>query len=326
MPPFPGIPYGTAPFWCFPAHELTTYLLFFLCLLHAVRRGKAALAYLFGGLAFGLILEYLEVLGHSYTYGHFWIMLGHAPLDIPFCIGCGWAIILYTCRMFSDALRFPPLAAAALDTLLALNIDLSLDVVAYRLHMWHWYWDGTGLNPLTAQWFGIPYGNFIGWATVVFCYSFFSRLFERKLSHSAHPSVARIVLITFLALVASQVVLFATESPAFKFVAHHLGITSGRELLLIFAVMIALTIHGWARRSRPAQPMPALAKWVPTWFHLFCIASFFALGFFRENKAMTAIACANVLLGLAIHFYPWQHAPISSDNAEPVLPFEAQAT
>jgi|GEM_PF-5825848 len=140
MFPFPGIPYGVAPWWCFPLNEVCMYALMAVCFVHAVKSGKRTVAYLLGGLVFGLILEYLEVLSGSYTYGRFFIMLGRAPVEIPLCIGCGWAIILYSARLFSDAYKLPLLAAAALDTLLALNIDLSMDVVAYRLHMWHWYW------------------------------------------------------------------------------------------------------------------------------------------------------------------------------------------
>src|ERR1700759_3353645 len=178
MPPFPGMPYGPAAPWSFPLFECSMYLLFLICLAHALRQGKQSVSYLFGGLAFGLLLEYIEVITGSYTYGRFMIMFGKAPLDIPLCIGAGWGIIMYTARLFSDRLGLSLWACAALDTLLALNIDLSMDTVAYRLHMWHWNWSGTGLNPLTAQWFGIPYANFVGWQTVVFCYSAFSRLWE----------------------------------------------------------------------------------------------------------------------------------------------------
>lgn len=315
MPPFPGIPYGAAPGWCFPLVELSLYVLLALCVVHAIRSGRrGAVPYLLGGLCFGLILEYLEVLSHSYTYGHFWIMLGRAPFDIPFCIGAGWAIILYTSRLFSDALRLPITAAAALDTLLALNIDLSMDVVAYRLHMWHWHWEHTRFNPLTAQWFGVPYGNFVGWATVVFCYSLFSRLFERRLTRSS-PSTARFIVIAVLALIASQAVLLFTESFLFAWMSHFLGITSGRRLSLIILVMLALVAAGWKKRRRPSFAVPALAAWAPCWFHVFFIACFFSFGFFRESRWMTAIACANIAVGIAIHLFPSRAAARSLDES-----------
>jgi Carotenoid biosynthesis protein len=316
MPPFPGIPYGPAPHWSFPAVELSIFLMFALCFVHAWRSSRhRAVPYLLGGFAFGLILEYLEVLSHSYTYGRFWLMLGHAPLDIPICIGAGWGIILYTSRLFSDALRLPMLGAAALDTLLALNIDLSMDVVAYRTHMWHWYWNFPSQNPLTAQWFGIPYGNFVGWITVVFCYSLFSRLFERLLARRPDAGIIRFTAIALLALIASQAVLLFTESFAFGWMSRTLHITSGKRLILFVVILLVLAIAGWRKRARPAFPIPAIATWVPCWFHAFFLTCFFGLGFYRENHWMTAIACANVAAGILIHLAPWRLRTSSPENA-----------
>ena len=141
MLPFPGIPYGFAPSWCFPLVEGSVFVLFVLCLAHAFKRDRNGIAYLFGGLVFRVLLEYFEVITDSYTYGHFHIMLGRAPHNLPLWVGMAWGIIMYTARLFSDYLGLPLFAAAALDTLLALNIDVSIDVVAYRLHMWHWSWN-----------------------------------------------------------------------------------------------------------------------------------------------------------------------------------------
>jgi hypothetical protein len=293
MLPFPGMPYGPAPVWCFPAFEVSAYLLFLLCLIHAACRGKQPAMYLLGGLAFGLILEYIEVITGSYTYGHFWSMLGHPPLAVPICIGLGWGIILYTARLFSDALRLPPLTAAAFDTLLA-----------YRLHMWHWYWTGSGLNPLTAQWFGIPYGNFIGWETVVFCYSLFSRVFERRL-HRSPVTTLRAISIALLALICSQVILFSTETFLYPFLRAHLHVSSLDRFIAISAALLAITLWGWRKRHHPGQPIPSIARWVPCWFHAFFLIIFFTMGFYRENRWMTVIACLNVAIGIVLHLLPW---------------------
>ena len=107
MPPFPGIPYAQAPSYCFPIMEVCMYLLFILCFIHAVKQGIRHISYLLGGLLFGLILEYVNVVSNmGYTYGKFMIMFGHSPFDIPLCIGIGWSIIMYTARIFSDSFRF----------------------------------------------------------------------------------------------------------------------------------------------------------------------------------------------------------------------------
>lgn len=314
MPPFPGMPYGPAPGWCSPAMELMVYTLLILCLAHAVKRGTGGVLYLSGGFVFGLILEYFEVLSHSYTYGRFYLMLGHAPLDIPLCIGAGWAVILYTSRLFSDAMRLPMLGAAALDTLLALNIDLSMDVVAYRLHMWHWHWEQAHLDPLHAQWFGIPYGNFVGWATVVFCYSLFSRLFERRLARE-RTSFARFAAAAILALLASQAALVLSEVYVFNWMNRHLGITSALRLGLIVATLLIMAIAGWRKREQPPLAIPRIATWIPCWFHVFFLACFFGFGFYHENRWMTLIACTNVTLGFAIHLLPLRRRIAEDETA-----------
>ncbi|MXV15362.1 carotenoid biosynthesis protein [Hufsiella ginkgonis] len=310
--PYAGIPYGPAPAWCFPLFECGLYLLFILCLVHAAGRGARNVLYILGGLAFGLLLEYMEVLMESYTYGRFWVMLGKAPMDIPLCIGVGWGIIMYTARLFTDRFGLGLLAAAALDTLLALNIDLGMDTVAYRTHMWHWNWVGTGLNPLTAQWFGIPYGNFIGWQTVVFCYSAFSRTFEKWLMRNKTGAL-KFTAIAVLALLSSLFVLYASEVYLFPFLNKYLGIKSVHRFYGISVILLGLVIVGWGKRKVAAENLPAITWMVPGWFHLFFTACFFILGFYKENTWMTAAACINLLIGVIIHL-PGSFKSASQDS------------
>ncbi len=303
MPTYPGMPYGSAPAWCFPLFECGMYLLFLLCLAYAIKRGTRDVLYLLGGLAFGLLLEYMEVLMGSYTYGHFWVMLGKAPLNIPFCIGIGWGIIMYTARLYSDRLGLTLWTAVALDTLLALNIDLSMDTVAYRAHMWNWNWTGTGMNPLTAQWFGIPYGNFIGWQTVVFCYSAFSRIFEKVMMRNKNGAI-KFIVNAVLALLCSLFVLYTTEVFLFPVLNKYLGIKSAHRFYGISVILLTLVLWGWRKKTVAAESLPAIAWWVPGWFHLFFTGCFFLLGFYAENIWMTIAACVNLLLGIVIHVFP----------------------
>ncbi len=281
------------------------FVLLALCILHAIRRHSEAVPYIVGGFLFGVQLEYMEVVSHSYVYGRFTVMAGHAPLDVPLCIGAGWAIILYTARLFSDPLSLPLLSAAALDTLLALNIDLSMDVVAYRLHMWHWFWQDANVA-LTSQWFGIPYGNFNGWVTVVFCYSTFSRVLENRLLRRHPAAFGKRSIVAALALLCSLATLFATENYLYPFLIRYLGITSGIRLSLIIVMLLALVASRWRKRNRIPASLPPIANLVPFWFHCFFAFCFFVLGFYRENPWMTAAALVNILVGVAIHLVPTQ--------------------
>lgn len=304
MLPYPGIPYGPAPAWCFPFAEASVFLLFVLCMVHAIKRDKGGILYLLGGFVFGVLLEYFEVVTDSYIYGHFHIMLGTPPHALPLWIGAGWGIIMYTARLFSDYLGLPLPAAAALDTLLALNIDVSMDVVAYRTHMWHWVWKDSHLA-LHGQWFGIPYGNFVGWATVVFCYSAFTRLFARSMTRRTPAGLPKSALIAVLAVTSSLAVLMSTETLLFP-ILNKLAITSGPRLVLIVAALAAMFAAGWSKRSGALASLPPVAIWVPAWFHVFFVGCFFGLDFYRENPWMTAVAIINFLLGVAIHVAPYR--------------------
>jgi hypothetical protein len=308
MADYSGIPYGTAPTWCYPVFEYSMYVLFLVSLYYAAKRGKRDVLYLAGGLVFGLLLEYMEVFMGSYTYGRFEVMLGIAPLQIPLCIGVGWGIIMYSGRLFTDRLGFSLIACAALDTLLALNIDLSMDIVAYRLHMWNWNWQGTGLNPLTAQWFGIPYGNFVGWQTVVFCYSFFFRYFERKVIKQK-DLILKWLIVALLALVCSLFVLYSTEEFLFPFLSK-VGIPYVQRFIAICIILLLLFVYGWTKRKKSASDQMFPVEWlVPAFFHCYFGLCFFVLGFYLENKWMSLAAVINIVIGLTIHLFSISNTP-----------------
>ncbi|MXV50295.1 carotenoid biosynthesis protein [Pedobacter sp. HMF7647] len=303
MLPYPGIPYGPAPQWCYLLAEFVPYVLLILCLIYACRNSIRDVSYLLGGVLFGLLLEYMEVMMGSYTYGHFRLMLGSAALAVPLWIGVGWGIIMYTARLYTDKLGLTLWPAAAFDTLLALNIDLSMDVVAYRTHMWHWDWSDTDFNPLTAQWFGIPFGNFIGWQTVVFSYSLFSRIFEKKIRWTVRPAIVQSTLTALLSLICSLAALYLTQE-IWPYLTEYLGIRSVHRFTGICLILVILTVTGWRKRTAISASLPAIAWLVPFWFHLFFAGCFFILGFFRENWLMTFVTLLNLLTGLLIHYLP----------------------
>lgn len=283
------------------------YLLFILCSIHAYRKGTGSFAYLLGGLGFGLLLEYVNVTTNAgYRYGQFWVMFGVAPNDIPLCIGTGWAIIIYTSRLISDALGMPLWTAAALDALLAINIDLSMDVVAYRLHMWHWDWESRGpqYNLLSSQWFGVPYGNFYGWLCVVFFYSSFARLLERVKIKNLLSSRLWKAVIPLLSITISQVTLYISLFPLSDFL-RLFGINSAHRFVALLVLFTIMTIRGYSKRvSTPLSntPLPIITWLVPAWFHLYFFTWLFIGGFYKENAWMTAWSVIFLLTGAIIHW------------------------
>ena len=294
MPPYYGMPYGAAPVFCFPLTEICVYILFVICIVNSVRQNNKHLGYMLGGVIFGLLLEFVDVYFlNGYTYGRFMIMLGKSPLDIPLWIGVGWGIIMYSSRLFTDRLGLPVFAAAAFDALLALNIDGTLDVTAYRLHMWDWGWSASDANPLTAQWFGIPWNNYFGWLVVIFTYSGFSRLFSKwKIKF----------LIPLAAIVFSEMILFALFNNINKWLFDHFGIRSLHLFIGLLLLLIVLILFGWRKRRPVIQELLTVPAWlVPAWFHIYFSIWFFLSGFSRENKWMTIFALTNLLISIVVH-------------------------
>jgi len=303
MPPIPAMPYGQAPAWCFPFMEISAYILFAICLMHAVKQGIRHVSYLLGGLVFGLILEYVNVISNmGYTYGKFLVMFGHAPDDIPLCIGVGWGIIMYTARLFTDAFHLPLWAAAAFDTLLAISIDLSMDTVAYRLHMWHWDWSSTKLDPLTADWFGVPFGNFFGWQLVVFFYSSISRLLERTFLRRQDQHKFLFAMVPVMAVLLSQVLLYIMLMHVDLYLKNTFGITSLHRFIAFLIVLLIITIRGFIKRKTQANSTPFITWLVPFWFHAFFFSWLFIGGFYKESSLLVIAASLNVLIGIGIHF------------------------
>ncbi|SIO45863.1 carotenoid biosynthesis protein [Chitinophaga niabensis] len=307
MLPFRGMPYGYPPGFCYPLTEICMYILFLLCCRHAWKKGPGSMAYLLGGLGFGLLLEYVNVSSSgAYVYGKFMVMFGSAPNDIPLCIGMGWAVIMYTARLITDALGIPLWAAAAIDTLLAINIDLSMDVVAYRLHMWHWDWEGrtTVADSLTGQWFGIPYGNFYGWLLVVFYYSVFARLLEKS---RWTKFTAWRISIPLLSILISQVALYISLFPLADWLKTF-GVTSMHRFVALLVVFSVMAVIGCRKRIGGSVSRLPLVTWlVPGWFHVYFTCWFFGAGFYLENQWMTFWCIANLCVGVVMHILLHRH-------------------
>ncbi|WP_177230542.1 carotenoid biosynthesis protein [Chitinophaga sp. CF118] len=285
------------------------YLLFIITLFNAWKKGIGHVSYLLGGVGFGLLLEYVNVMSSAgYKYGQFMLMLGHAPDNIPVCIGTSWGIIIYTSRLISDNKGLPLWAAAAFDSLLALSIDLSMDVVAYRLHMWHWSWEDRQLPQmaLTGDWFGIPYGNFFGWLCVVFFYSLFARTLE--IIHFTKAGAIRVwkAIIPLLSILISQLILWLTLFPVSTWLKVHFNIVSKEKLIFLLVLFPIMTIAGFTKKREVTPTVLPFITWlVPVWFHLYFFAWLFIGGFSRENKLMTFLCVTNLFIVLVIHW--WIH-------------------
>ena len=121
------------------------------------------------GIVYGIVLEIMTISAfHFYAYGQFLLMF----YDVPISIGIGWGVIIYAVKLITSNYELTKLQKGIFSGLLALNIDLSMDIIAVKLGFWKW---GLG-DPY--EYFFIPFGNFYAWFNVVSSFVFFLLLFE----------------------------------------------------------------------------------------------------------------------------------------------------
>jgi len=159
----------------FLAFELLGFISFFIIFFREVlKRNYLRIFEILSCALFGLILEIGNTyIAHTYYYSQLFLV---RIMDVPLAIALGWAVIIYCSMLLSDQYNIPWRFRPAMDALVAVLLDISLDVVAIRLGFWHWS------IPLTQEWYGVPYENLIGWMLVAFSFSYLIR-FIRTLNH-----------------------------------------------------------------------------------------------------------------------------------------------
>ncbi|MBU2561746.1 MAG: carotenoid biosynthesis protein, partial [Nanoarchaeota archaeon] len=127
----------------FAAMEVAMVVLFCLVLADAVRnydRNRKKLLLLVLAFIYAIIFENFNMFlsqGHlgSYFYNQgFTLWIWKTPLSIALA----WAVLIYTAMHLSDMLKLKTLTRPFMDALLIVLIDLTLDVVAVRQHIWYW--------------------------------------------------------------------------------------------------------------------------------------------------------------------------------------------
>lgn len=94
----------------------------------------------------------------NYTYGE---ALGYKLYKVPVIIGLNWFLLVYSCGMVSNLLRWGVIMKSMVSAFLMVVIDMSLEPVAVALDFWFW------------QGGDVPVQNYIGWFVVAFLLSLY---------------------------------------------------------------------------------------------------------------------------------------------------------
>ena len=183
-----------------------TYIIFFIIIVYTnyKRKYRRTVMELFSIAVFAMSLEYLSIKTFdAYQYSpDFILQFGHQPDNVPIVIALAWAIIIGVSMKISDSTKINVKARPYLDTLLALTIDLSMDVIAIRIEQGLWNWKIELSNTISFDSFiGVRYGNFIGWYLIVLIFSKMIRFGRDRYWLSDRNYALYLSLIPFLAFI-----------------------------------------------------------------------------------------------------------------------------
>jgi hypothetical protein len=283
------------------------------------RRDGRAVACIVSGSIFGLLLEYLNViLFDTYTYSPlFIIQVFEPPNNIPICIALCWGLIIYSSMKVSDRIGLPTWSRPFLDALLALTLDLSIDAIAIRLDGGFWTWTGIPMDSefTTTSFFGVHYGNFVGWFFVVLIFSALLRFEERILHSRLRVSIwTTAFFYTVLPLIGYYLLYHAIVlSPLPVVVVNDLFIGADIDsnlqlacmLILGYLVGLALLTQAialrFARRGSEGTP-----DWIPAvtfaFFHVAFLFFYMKEGFLAEAPLLLPIGLVMTTLDLGAHW------------------------
>ncbi len=259
--------------------------------------------------AFGITLEYLSIyIFDNYHYSeNFIIQLGNAPNNVPIVIGLCWGMIIVSSMRISDTFGIRKRYRPFMDTLQAMLIDFTMDVTAIRIEGGFWDWgipQYTEIN--SSSYFGVPWGNYLGWFLIVLTFSFTIRLNHHLWNDKIN----------------TKVIIYNILAPLFSYLPLYLGLEGTKQSYLFllrsgvnfpwYTFSIVATLHLIAlivviraiRSSINIDPdsNTRLAVILQTSFHVFYLTAFIYLGLLSSIPLAGLIAGILFVINLVIHY------------------------
>jgi hypothetical protein len=193
-----------------------------------------------------------------------------------------------------------------LDVILALNIDVVMDAVAIRVGYWSWS------IPLTDEWFGVRYGNFFGWISVILLFSFWIRVMRTvkktksiSWTTSLYPLIATGLSLLCLPIVGelirqSLLVLSLIIGAQFEMVQ----MISLIALCGFFSICVLINIFQQPNRGFSDDHIDLIPASTPIIFHVFFIILILIFNDIQRNLLLllSVIMLFNAIL---VHVSPW---------------------
>jgi len=307
---------NSAPFVIF---ELLGFISFFVIFFREIsKRNLVRVFEMMSALTFGMILEIGNTyLAHTYYYSHLFLV---EVAGVPLAIGLWWAVIIYCSMLLSDQYNIPWRFRPAIDALIAVLIDIAMDTIAIRIGFWHWS------IPLTQEWYGVPFENFVGWILVVLSFSYLIR-FIRTLNYKRvftkilmilSPVLSYIGLLLELTIF-SLITIFPYQvnnwttllrfnyQPDFSILYQpEVQLWKGLVFTIILIELINVVIWVMVRyRKNYLKSFDAISFSILFFLHLFFVFFLFYSGIYKETPIFIFFSIVALLIYCFIHFLPY---------------------
>lgn len=281
------------------------------------RKNKDFLETLILAVLYGVILEVLNVhMSGLYSYGkEFMVQI----YDVPLAIGLGWAVIYYISHKSAQNYNLKWWQIPLFMSLIALSIDLVVDVVAIRLGFWSWR------IPFDQEWFGVPYDNLFGWLAVIWTFSFFINLskqnfLSRKLSKVIKYSSAiispfllafQIISYTAIAAIFSGGFTAGQVLSLYKAHDYSYAYTLGAQTVkayILFGIIVLLVLYLTKEIYKNRDKIAVEDSFFPFLMlisiHLFFLISIFIDGIYKQLPIIVLISIFILVFHFLLHLFP----------------------
>ena len=281
------------------------------------RKNRDFLETLVLAVLYGTILEVLNVhMSGMYSYGEEFMIQVY---NVPLAIGLGWAVIYYISDKSATNYNLKWWQIPLFMSLVALSIDLIVDVVAIRLGFWSWQ------IPFNEEWFGVPYDNLFGWLAVIWTFSFFINLskqnfFNKKLSKAIKYS--SVIISPFL--LAFQIVVYTTLSTVIsgKFTLNEIMTlynehnysyayypeVQNMKAYVLFGLVFLLVLYLIKEICKNQDRMVIRTDFFPflilIFIHIFFFAGIFTEGIYKQFPIIVFISILIFIFHILLCFFP----------------------
>lgn len=261
------------------------------CYINAWKQGRRWFMTILAATLFGLGVElfflwseYGSTKNAYYTYGNFMVMIGWSKYKVPLWVGLGWGSIAYASIWSANRLNIPIGGKTALSALLAVNIDLSLDPIAELMGFWTWH------NAPAANYYGVPFDNFLGWLMIVGTYALsLLFLFDKipKTWKGVEYWVPFVAMVPALLLTAGG-----------QWILNKVYAWAGQQVvpfMAIIGVAVAISVYWGCRNPRNLEPNWCVLA-LPVFYHLLLLGIIILTGKYLTMASLVVIVPVDLFL------------------------------